>query len=1000
MTETPAVFTIPPGVSFVDSLASGLLARSHGDPAALARMTVLLPTRRACRALQEAFLRVSDGAPLLLPRLRPIGDVDEDELALHGDPIGLEDGMDLPPAISELRRRLLLSRLILGGGPRLTGGVLLSADQAAALAGELARLLDQVQTQRLDFERLGDLVPDRYAAHWQVTLEFLRLLTDHWPAILAEQGAMDPAARRNGLLEAQLAAWRAAPPQTPVIAAGSTGSIPATADLLKLVASLPAGCVVLPGLDRITDDESWQQLGPTHPQAGLARLLEHMGLSRDQVVDWESGVQPHPASRHRAALLALALRPAETSHVWRRDLSLAPGLLDGIARMDCASPQEEAETIALLMREALEVPERTAALVTPDRALARRVAAELRRWEIDIDDSAGRPLAQTPPGSFLRLVVALVAGEAAPVPLLAALKHPLAAGGEDPATFRATVRRLECAVLRGPRPGVGFAGLRRALRGLPDTKERRRLDEWIKLLAAAAQPLMRLMARKSATLADLLGAHLGFAEALAASDVESGAERLWSGAAGEAAAAFIAELNECAAGFGAIDGHVYGALIDELMAGRVVRPTSGGHPRLAIWGPLEARLQHVDLLLLGGLNEGTWPPEAPSDPWMSRPMRAAFGLPPPEQKLGLSAHDFAQAVAAPEIVLTRSGRVEGVPTVPSRWLLRLDAVLAIAGLELATPSAGRLAGWRRALDAPAGPIVPIAPPAPRPPMALRPRALPVTQIETWMRNPYGIYARYILRLRRLDPLDAAPGAAERGTLIHAALERFVAAYPDGLPDDATARLTQIGAELFADDALARPVVRAFWWPRFERIADWFVAYERTRRAVASPVGIEAEGRLVLAAPGGDFTLTAKADRIDRLADGDLSILDYKTGSVPAKGEMTAGFSPQLPLEALIAERGGFPGLGAAPVAEIGFLRLNGGYVPGEAKIYNKDIADMIAAAEDGLGRLIAAFDDPATAYRAWPSARVAPAFDNYAHLARLREWANLRGDGNTSGDGA
>ncbi|MHA1114122.1 MAG: double-strand break repair protein AddB, partial [Alphaproteobacteria bacterium] len=595
MSGAPSVYSIPAGVPFVDALAAGLLARAGGDPLALARMTVLLPTRRACRALTGAFLRRTEGAATLLPVLRPIGEVDEDELALAaGDFAGLGESADPPPTIPETRRRLFLARLILKGdwalGGRATGRGALTADQAAALAQELARFLDQAQTQRLDLDRLAGLVPEEYADHWRVTLDFLRLIGAHWPRILETEGCLDPAHRRNLLLDAQVAAWGRAPPADPVIAAGSTGSIPATADLLKCVAGLAQGCVVLPGLDRDTDADSWQGLGPTHPQAGLARLLAHLGIDRDAVSDWPAPELDAAAARGhmRFRLVAEALLPPAATAIWR-DRPVPEAATAGLLRIDCASAQEEAATIALVLRRALNEPGKTAALITPDRGLARRVAAELRRWDIEIDDSAGTPLARTPPGAFLRLAAACLAEDAAPVPLLALLKHPLAAGGL-------------ATILRGPRPGPGFAGLDRALKAVKAAE----LKAWLTPIAKAAKPFARLLGRPSVALVDILRAHVAFAEALAASDADTGAEGLWSGEAGEAAAEFIADLNDAAGALGQLSGAAYPALLDELLAGRAVRPRFGAHPRLFVWGLLEARLQQADLVVLGGLNEGSW----------------------------------------------------------------------------------------------------------------------------------------------------------------------------------------------------------------------------------------------------------------------------------------------------------------------------------------------------------------------------------------------------------
>ncbi|NIA68002.1 double-strand break repair protein AddB [Pelagibius litoralis] len=993
----PAVFTIPAGQSFVDALAQGLLARFGGQPEGLAEATVLLPTRRAARSLQEAFLRASGGRPLLLPRMLPLGDLDPDELLFEAgaESAGAGDAA-LPPAISGLQRQLLLAACIQVHSRNLaadSGLTVLNEDQAIRLAAELARLLDQVETEGLDFTALAGLVPEDYAAHWQITLQFLTIVTEQWPAILEGLGAIDPAERRRRLAEQQAAAWRARPPGAPIIAAGSTGSIPATAELLAAIADLPQGAVVLPGLDLDSDAETWAEIQRDvgHPQFGLAQLLNRLALPREAVGLWQvaddgTAVGSSPA---RARFANLALRPPGGTARWHEAL---PGsehdafcqALDGVARIDCADPGEEALVIALILRRAIEQPGRTAALVTPDRDLARRVAVNLQRWRVSVDDSAGMALAATTPGLFLRLTARMMAEELAPVPLLAALKHPLAACGADPATFRRHLRGLETAVLRGARPAPGLAGLRKALAA---SKAGDALLPWFDDLADRLGPLAEAMQHREASLADLVEAHMAVAEALAESDAESGAERLWAGEAGEAAALFAAELQEAAAAAPPLRPRRYPAALEALMAGRAVRPRFGLHPRLAILGPLEARLQHADVLVLGGLNEGTWPAEVEAGPWLSRPMQTAFGLPLPERRIGLAAHDFYQGFCARQVYLTRAQRVEGTPSVAARWLRRIDALCD--GLELGVDlhrEEAALRGWAAALDEPAE-VVRIAEPAPRPPLAARPRKLSVTRIETWMRDPYALYAREILKLRPLDPLDADPGAAERGTLVHEALEQFLQAYPGRLPADALDSLLEIGAQTFRPIS-AKPGAFAFWWPRFVRVAGWFVATELERRADVRQSFVETEGHLILDAPGGEFRLTAKADRIDHLGDGSLVIIDYKTGAPPTAKAVEAGFAPQLPLEAAIALRGGFAALPQVSVSALAFWRLSGGTPAGEVLSAGRTDPRVLAeAALDGLTELVAAFDDPETPYACKPRPELAPRFNDYDHLSRIAEWS-------------
>ena len=986
----PRVYTVAPGIPFVDAVAHGIASTIATSPAALAGAQVLLPTRRGCRALTAAFLRLSGGAPLLLPRLRPLGELDDDDdLALgldDDDEAGTEAaGASIPPAISPLRRQLLLTRLVMKFRRDET-----TSDQAARLARELARLLDQVHTERLDLALLKDLVPAELAQHWLKTLDFLSIVTEHWPRILAEQDRIDPAERRIRLIEAQTESWRRRPPAGPVIAAGSTGSIPATAELLDVIAHLPQGTVILPGLDATADDASWQAIrdDPFHPQYGMARLLDRMKIDRRSVPHWPSAAAP-ASSPARAALIHRTLRPSATFEAPPPDCPAATDGLDGVARLDCAGPEDEARVVALIMREALEQPLRTAALVTPSRPLARRVAAELKRWGIEIDDSAGEALGNTVPGTFLRLVARMVADAFAPVSLLAALKHPLAGCGLAPAACRARVRRLETKALRGPRPKPGLAALQDGI-GADD----RALAALFAALDAATADFAGMFARQTAPLTQMLIRHAEAAEALAATDTEAGAGRLWADGAGDAAAEFIVALAEAAGAIDAIDTEEYPALLDVLMQGCVVRPRFGRHPRLAIWGPLEARLQHADVMILGGLNEETWPPKAEASPWMSRPMMKVLGLPLPERRIGLSAHDFAQAFCARHVYLARARREEGTPTVPSRWLLRLELFSKNTPWEAANATvAARWQSWQRELDSPEDrECVQIPPPAPRPPVASRPRRLSVTQIETWMRDPYAIYARFILGLKAIEPLDADPTGADYGAAVHQALDAFVRAFPDALPADVWPHLLTCGRQAFAS-LLDRPGVRAFWWPRFQRIAAWFLEGERQRRPRLSVSVTEVEGSMTLAAPAGPFVLTAKADRIDTLADGTLAIIDYKTGTLPAPKDLAAGLAPQLPLEAAIAREGGFAQVPARPASALEYWRLTGGNPPGECKPIANEDDELVDRSLTGLACLIAAFDQPDTAYLAQPRPAASPRFSDYAHLARVREWSAGGDDG-------
>ncbi|WP_085902466.1 double-strand break repair protein AddB [Kiloniella majae] len=1009
------VYSVASNASFVDALAKGILERWGDNPLEFSKVMILLPTRRACRSLQQAFLRASEGKAMMLPRMLPLGDLDPDELLMSASDvaIGQDQELDLPPVLSSLRRQLLLSQLVLkwsASQAKANGGDIIPEDQAVRLAGELGRFLDQVQTEGLSFTELSDLVPEDYAVHWQITLEFLEILTKIWPTVEEATGGIGPAERRRRLLEGQAELWRQCPPDHPLIVAGSTGSIPAAADLIGVISKCPQGVVILPGVDLTADDDTWREFlkDSSHPQNGLARLLKRLDIPRSDLQPWSYGADEVDsdetdlggvnlkgrAPETRVDFVHMAMRPAQATTQWQAyieqsDISVFQKALEKVSRLDCPGPGEEALAISLILRSVLETPEKTAALITPDRDLARRVTAEMERWSITIDDSAGSPLPEAAPAVFLRLTAEMLVSGLSPISFLSAMKHPLCAAGMQIGVFKRIIRQLEITVLRGVRPASGLEGLMAALGD--DIEEGNEARDLLQRLITAGQVFDDHIRGGTQSFRALLDSHVEFAEFLASTDEQSGAERLWAGDDGTAAAEFVADLREAAGDAPDVSPRRYPELLAALMVGRAVRAPFGAHPRLSILGAIEARLQHADVVILGGLNEGSWPAEAKPGPWMSRPMRRDFGLPQPEQQVGLSAQDFVQAFCAPEVFLTRSEKVEGAPTVPSRWLLRIEALLEGKGLRgFLQRDARKWLNWVEALDLPEKRIQ-IKAPAPTPPVSARPRNLSVTRIETWMRDPYALYAQKILKLRKLDPLDADPSGADKGSLIHEALEKFLKQYPDALPEDAEQQLLIIGEGVFAA-VKDRPGIWSFWWPRFQRIAKWFVEQESLRRKLVSKSHVEVTGKLVLKAPAGDFTLTAKADRIDELATGGLAILDYKTGTVPSAKNVLQGISPQLPLEAAIAIEGGF-GVLPDDVKELLYWRLTGGDPAGENKNAlgqrgAKEGAGQIAKiAIEGLQDLIAEFDYQETPYAARPRPNQALVYNDFEHLARIKEWS-------------
>ncbi|MGQ7791003.1 double-strand break repair protein AddB [Faunimonas sp. B44] len=1036
--RAPNVATIPPGAPFlatlVDALLEGRLVAGFSagrDPLALADVTLYLPTRRSARAIRGIFLERLGGA-VLLPRIRALGDVDEDDRFFDAD--GDEPVSDLPPAIPPVERQLALAGLVRGWAGALVRAaagfddepllVPASAADAARLAAVLGRLIDQVGTEGAGWQALPlDLGPD-LTRYWQITLQFLDIVTRAWPEHLAARGMVDPGYRRDRLIRGEADRLLRSGSRGPVIAAGTTGSVPATAELLAVVAQLPNGAVVLPGLDCDLDEASWRLVGEPqgdaaaagHPQAGLKRLLARLGVERAGVRPLAEA--PRPLAL-RARFVSEALRPAETTPLWVAPEAMGADekndALAGVALVEAANEREEALAIAVILRQAASRDGSVAALVTPDRRLARRVAVELRRWDIQVDDSGGVPLAATAPGVFARLVAEVGLGGTRAESLLALLKHPLARFGLTGVQAHQGARALERAVLRGPRLNPGTAALRRALALAEGRRPQHEAAEWAgqqtraarglsaadwraatglaERVAAALEPLERLAACDGEVpLAALVEAHVAALDAAARGPGGSGAD-VPEGEAGTVLLDAVAAIRAAAGAGPAIAPAEYPALFGALIEAAVVRRRGGADPRIHIWGALEARLQAVDTIVLGGLNEGTWPSETRLDPLLSRTMRAAMALEPPERRIGLSAHDFAQALGHRTVWITRARREDNQPRVASRWLQRL---LAFAGADLAGALCGRgedVLAWARALDD-AGPAVAPSPrPAPRPAVHLRPSRLSVTEIETLIRDPYAIYARHVLGLRPFEPIAKELDAAERGTVVHAILERFVKERPAGPFDGvAEARLGIIADAVFAEYR-DYPEVATVWRPRFERIARWFVKTEADRGEIAERI-VESSARFDVR---DGFVLTGRADRIDRLADGTLAVIDYKTGQPPGIDEVLS-LSPQLPLEAILVEAGAFSGVPKAEVARLEYYRLAGhrdgpeicarGMRKARGDKPEVTLRETIATTEARLRELIAAFGSADTPYLSRKIPKLGRQFGgDYDHLARIAEWA-------------
>ena len=953
---SPLVYFIPAYRSFSDALAIGLINAVGRDPLALAHGRILLPNNRAVRTVTEAFVRASDGG-LVLPRLIAIGDPDLGE-RIGGalDPLDLAE--EIPPAIDPLERALLLARLLRTDS--------IGAAEAMRLAAELARTMDQLAIEEIPATQLVDAVNEtsELAGHWLQSIDRFRAILDQWPALLAERGVIDLTDRRSRLLHALARRWADRPPDGFTLAAGVTTSAPAVAALLARVARLDRGAVILPALADLhaMPDEEWDALGPnedgraeeSHPQFHLKRLLDRIGVGRDEALPWRGGGRA-ASSPMRGRAVAHAMAAPRFSDKWTR-LSAAERRLTGLRVAELPDPASEAQAIAIALREAVEAPGKTAALVTPDRNLASRVSAHLQRWGIEADDSAGQPLSHSVAGTLLLAVAAAAVENLAPVPLLVLLKHPLA-GRQigDRVQWLDAVRQLDLA-LRGPRPRAGIAGL----------------DEHF--AKKGAEPAWRMPRPFVAELGwgSGLTSLAAFAAGLREATERLAGDAAWSGPDGRLAAELLSKLEQSHDALGValtLEDVIptFRGLMDELP----VRRPYGGHPRVFIWGLLEARLQKADLMILGGLNDGVWPTHPSPDPWLAPQIRRSLGLPGLEFRTGLAAHDFMSALGAPRVLLTRARRDSRSPTVASRLWLRLQAMTGGMARDQ------RLERLAIALDASAQ-VTPAKRPAPRPPIAARPRKIAVTDLDRLKADPFAFYAKAILRLRPEEPVDAEHHAAWKGNAVHAVLEAWFK--EDGCDPD---KLKSRAQAMIGDDAI-HPMLRALWSPRLMEAIDWMVGEAvKDRQAGRTPVLAEEKGEAEVAG----VTLHGRVDRIDRLPDGTLAIVDYKTGQAPAGKAVAEGFALQLGLLSLIARDGGFGGMRqisgaheywslAKKNGRIGYRQSPDGE-DGPAAFVERAYAHFAEAAGKWL-----LGDEP---FQAKLNPAYAP-YEDYDQLMRLEEW--------------
>ncbi len=962
-TDKARVFGLPPGVDFPAALVAGLRARFAGRPPEdLAHVQVIVNTGRMARRIRMLF---DNGPALLLPRLSMVTD-----LGLGAAVAGIA------PAVSPLRRRLEIAQLV----ARLLDSQPDLAPRASLydLSDSLAGLLDEMQGEGVAPEAIRALDVADQSGHWARAQQFLGIVQQFFDG---SQEALDQEARQRRVITALIDGWAQSPPEHPVILAGSTGSRGTTRLLMRAIARLPQGAIVLPGFDFDMPAPSWGDLDDAlraedHPQFRFRLLMREMELSPPDILPWSDMAAPAPA---RNALISLALRPAPVTDQWLSEGPLLRDIASGMEQVtlvEAPSLRAEAMAIALRLRQAAHDGV-TAALITPNRMLSRQVTAALDRWNILPDDSAGTPLNLSPPGRFLRHVAALFQHKLTSEALMTLLNHPLTHHGAGRGQHLRFSRELELDIRRRGPPFPSAA----SLTDWAARRKTRDADAWVDWVIAC------FIGKDQAgemPLAVRLAAHLDLAEQISRGPDAAGSGSLWQEKAGREAQRVVGQLQAEADAGGDMDATDYGDLFGAILAGGEVRDRDVPHPAILIWGTLEARVQGADLIILGGLNEGSWPEMPSPDPWLNRKMRHDAGLLLPERRIGLSAHDFQQAVAAPEVWLTRSIRSDDAQTVASRWINRMlnlmEGLPEQGGAAALQAMRARGAVWLHRVRQIESPQIttPALRPSPRPAVAHRPKQLSVTEIKRLIRDPYAIYARHILGLKPLDSLMQAPDALLRGIVTHDVLETFI----KGL-EAAPERLNTQDFLALAETVLAQhvpwPEIRVLWQARLARAAEWIISSEKARRAVARPVAFERKGAARL--PDVDFTLTVKADRIDQDASGALHIYDYKTGRLPTKDEQRF-FDKQLLLEAALAARGAFQDIAPAEVAQAAYIGVGSATKEQPAPLDEEPVEKVWQEFE----ALIRAYFSPTQGYTSRRAMLKDADTGDYDQLARFGEW--------------
>ena len=995
------IYNISPRYSFLDVLAKYVLETAKEQNLNIANDLILLPTRRSCRYLKEIFFNLNGKNASLLPTIRSLGDIDENGIALL-DYENEELEIDLPPAISSIERNLILSSMVKVKMKDL------SEEQTYSLAVDLAHLMDTVEMEELSFDNLKNIVSVEYSEHWQETLEFLKIITEEYPKVLAYYNLINPVARKVKLIEKQIDFWKKYPRKGRIFAGGSTGSLVPIAKMLKTIANMKNGFLILPGLDKNISDSDFEiltsdlTLNQNHPQYGLLKLIKGLSLKVSDIPELPLYENYDIAPQSREALSSYIMLSPQMNDSWenlRKSQKFEQNTLDGVSEITFDDESEEVLGLSLLLRKSIEENKKTL-LITPDRKIAKSVSNKLKRWNVLVDDSAGIPASDTITGNYFLLVLKMIYDDFSPYSLLAVLKHKYTHLGYSKEALETIITKFEKDILRLYGNVKNIEDIEALLNLSPSSLAKKSprynskqtesstpiISDLIKRVKGLTNDFYTLMKSKEKyNLYDLLVKHIQLVESFVSSEEINTNDTLYSSDLHEQFSSEIRDLLDSLKvlknkkdnlNIDCMTASAYFVFISNYFLSLNLRPTIGTDSNIAIMNSIEARLLPADLYIMSGLTDGVFPSVSSDDPWMNRAMKASFGLPLPERKIGLSSHDFIEFFCKKNVIMTHSSKIDKKTTITSRWLSKFSAIKEICNIKTDDYVSKEVKSWINNFNIEKN-ISRYLRPAPKLPKEIRmkPIKFSATEIETFLKDPYEIFVKKFLSLYKQDEINSNQLHIEFGDIIHNALDIFVKNNYQTSDELLNLMQQQISPTMNISQI-------DFWKPRFKEIAEWFVkSYTENKNKIQKSI-VEEKGSFEFIK---DFILEAKADRIDVLTDGTLSIMDYKTGNPPSEKSVKRGDSPQLLVETIIAENNGYKNLPKnSKVSEIKYIKLKKDDLGHEIII--DDIEDAVNNLQKILFNTVKEFRNEDTPFYSQPNESKKLKFSNYDHLARIKEW--------------